>query len=187
MKVFDVKKGNVVEYDGIVYQVCDIECSVFIVCGGNVMFCFIMYLIFGGCKFDFSLCVDDDLKEMDLVCCVVNFFYMDGDVFVFMDVEDYIQYLFSLELVGDNVGYIVEEVEGYYVQLIDDVLVGLQVFISVVLMVVDIVLEMKGFSVIKCVKLVKFNIGIEIQVFEYISNDEKVWVNIIIGEFVGCV
>lgn len=185
MKASDVKKGNVVEHDGTVYQVRDIERSSPTARGGNVTFRFTMYSIPGGRKFDLSLRADDDLKEMELVRREANFSYMDGEVFVFMDNEDFTQYLLSSELVGDNAGYIVESVEGYYVQLIDDAPVGLQVPTSVTLIVVDTAPEMKGASATKRTKPAKLNTGIEIQVPEYITNDEKVWVNTLTGEFAG--
>ena len=185
MKASDVKKGNVVEHDGTVYQVRDIERSSPTARGGNVTFRFTMYSIPGGRKFDLSLRADDDLKEMELVRREANFAYMDGEAFVFMDNEDFTQYLLSTELVGDNAGYIVEGVEGYYVQLIDDAPVGLQVPTSVTLTVVDTAPEMKGASATKRTKPAKLSTGIEIQVPEYISNDEKVWVNTLTGEFAG--
>ncbi|GAB2786653.1 elongation factor P-like protein EfpL [Dyella kyungheensis] len=185
MKASDVKKGNVVEHDGTVYQVRDIERSSPTARGGNVTFRFTMYSIPGGRKFDLSLRADDDLKEMELVRREANFSYMDGETFVFMDNEDFTQYLLSSDLVGDNAGYIVEGVEGYYVQLIDDAPVGLQVPTSVTLTVVDTAPEMKGASATKRTKPAKLNTGIEIQVPEYITNDEKVWVNTLTGEFAG--
>ena len=185
MKASDVKKGNVVEHDSTVYQVRDIERSSPTARGGNVTFRFTMYSIPGGRKFDLSLRADDDLKEMELVRREANFSYMDGEAFVFMDNEDFTQYLLSAELVGDNAGYIVEGVEGYYVQLIDDAPVGLQVPTSVTLTVVDTAPEMKGASATKRTKPAKLSTGIEIQVPEYISNEEKVWVNTLTGEFAG--
>ena len=185
MKASDVKKGNVVEHDGTVYQVRDIERSAPTARGGNVTFRFTMYSIPGGRKFDLSLRADDDLKEMDLVRRAANFSYMDGEAFVFMDAEDYTQYLLGPELVGDNAGYIVEDTEGYYVQLIDDAPVGLQVPTSVVLTVVDTAPELKGASATKRTKPARLNTGVEIQVPEYITHDEKVWVNTLTGEFAG--
>lgn len=185
MKASDVKKGNVVEHEGTVYQVRDIERSSPTARGGNVTFRFTLYSIPGGRKFDLSLRADDDLKEMELVRRAANFSYKDGEAFVFMDNEDYSQYLLPPELVGDNAGYIVEELEGYYVQLIDDAPVGLQVPTSVALTVVDTAPEMKGASATKRTKPAKLNTGVEIQVPEYISNDEKVWVNTTTGEFAG--
>jgi elongation factor P len=185
MKASDVKKGNVVEHEGTVYQVRDIERSSPTARGGNVTFRFTLYSIPGGRKFDLSLRADDDLKEMDLVRRAANFSYMDGDAYVFMDNEDYTQYTLDPELIGDNAGYIVESVEGYYVQVIDDAPVGLQVPTSVLLTVVDTAPELKGASATKRTKPAKLNTGIEIQVPEYITTDEKVWVNTLTGEFAG--
>ena len=185
MKASDVKKGNVIEHEGTVYQVRDIERSSPTARGGNVTFRFTLYAIPGGRKFDLSLRADDDLKEMELVRRAANFSYKDGEVFVFMDAEDYTQYMLPPELVGDNAGYIVEDLEGYYVQLIDDAPVGLQVPTSVMLTVVDTAPELKGASATKRTKPAKLDTGIEIQVPEYITNDEKVWVNTTTGEFGG--
>lgn len=185
MKASDVKKGNVVEHEGTVYQVRDIERSSPTARGGNVTFRFTLYSIPGGRKFDLSLRADDDLKEMDLVRRAANFSYMDGDAYVFMDNEDYTQYTLGPELIGENAGYIVESVEGYYVQVIDDAPVGLQVPTSVLLTVVDTAPELKGASATKRTKPAKLNTGIEIQVPEYITTDEKVWVNTLTGEFAG--
>lgn len=185
MKASDVKKGNVVEHEGVVYQVRDFERSSPGARGGNITFRFVLYSIPGGRKFELSLRSEDELREMDLVRREANFSYMDDGAFVFMDAEDYTQYLLSPELVGDNAGYIVEGIEGYYVQLIDDAPVGLQVPSSVILTVVDTAPEMKGSSATKRNKPAKLSTGIELQVPEYISNDEKIWVNTITGEFAG--
>ena len=185
MKASDVKKGNVVEHEGTVYQVRDIERSSPTARGGNVTFRFTLYSIPGGRKYDLSLRADDDLKEMELLRRAANFSYMDGEAFVFMDAEDYTQYMLSPELVGDSSVYVVESVEGYYVQLIDDAPVGLQVPTSVTLTVVDTAPEMKGASATKRTKPAKLDTGIEIQVPEYISNGEKILVSTVTGEFGG--
>jgi elongation factor P len=185
MKASDVKKGNVVEHEGTVYSVRDIERSSPSARGGNVTFRFTLYTVPGGRKYDLSLRADDELTEVDLVRRAANFSYKDGDVFVFMDAEDYTQYPLSPELVGTDAGYIAEGIEGYYVQLIDDVPVALQVPSSVILTVVDTAPEMKGSSATKRNKPAKLDTGIEIPVPEYIAVDEKVWVNTLTGEFAG--
>src|SRR6185312_6240080 len=59
MKASDVKKGNVVEHEGTVYQVRDIERSSPTARGGNVTFRFTLYSIPGGRKYDLSLRADD--------------------------------------------------------------------------------------------------------------------------------
>jgi len=185
MKASEVKKGNVVEHEGTVYQVRDIERSSPTARGGNVTFRFILYSIPGGRKFDLSLRADDDLKEMELTRRAVNYSYKDGDAFVFLDAEDYTPYMLDPDLVGDSAAYIVESVEGYYVQLIDDAPVALQVPTSVALTIIDTAPELKGASATKRTKPATLDTGIEIQVPEYITAGEKVWVNTLTGEFAG--
>ena len=185
MKAFEVKRGNVVEYNGKVWQIRDIERSSPQGRGGNVTFRFVMYSVPGAQKLDISLRADDDLKETELVRRAANFSYKDGDAFVFMDNEDYTQYTLDASSVGDAAGYIVEGVEGYYIQLIDDAPIGLQVPATVTLQVVDTAPELKGASATKRSKPAKLNTGIEIQVPEYITNGENVFVNTTTGEFSG--
>ncbi len=185
MKAADIKKGNVVEHDGKVYQIRDIERSSPQGRGGNVTFRFVMYSVPGGNKLDISLRADDDLKETELTRRPVSFSYKDGDAFVFMDNEDYTQYTLDASTVGDAAGYIVDGIEGCYVQLIDDAPVALQLPQSVILEIVDTAPELKGASATKRTKPAKLSTGIEIQVPEYITNGEKVWVNTTTGEFSG--
>ena len=80
MKASDVKKGNVVEHEGQVYQVRDIERSSPSARGGNVTYRFTLYTIPGGRKYDLSLRAEDDIKEVELSRREVNFSYMDGEL-----------------------------------------------------------------------------------------------------------
>ncbi|HET7561298.1 MAG TPA: elongation factor P-like protein YeiP [Rhodanobacteraceae bacterium] len=185
MKASDTKKGNVVEHEGTVYQVRDIQRSSPTARGGNVTFRFTLYSIPGGRKFDLSLRADDELKEMELVRRAVNFSYKDGDAFVFLDGEDFTPYTLDADVVGDNAPWVVDSVEGYYVQLIDDAPVALQVPTSVALAVTDTAPELKGASATKRSKPATLETGVEIQVPEYISTGERVWVNTLTGEFSG--
>jgi elongation factor P len=88
-------------------------------------------------------------------------------------------------VVGDAAGYIVDDLAGCYVQVIDDLPVGLQLPQSVAIEVVDTPPELKGGTATKRPKPAKLATGIEIQVPEYIGNGEKVWVNTTTGEFAG--
>lgn len=185
MKASDIKKGNVVEYNGTVYQVRDLERSAPTARGGNVTFRFTMYSIPGGQKFDLSLRADDDLKEVELLRRQANFSYKEGELFVFMDQEDFTQYMLAPELVGENAGYITDGLEDCYVQLIDDAPVGLQVPSTVTLTVTDTAPELKGASATKRAKPATLETGLEIQVPEYITSGERVNLNTLTGEFAG--
>ncbi|WP_440222383.1 elongation factor P-like protein YeiP [Dokdonella sp. MW10] len=185
MKASEIKRGNVVEHDGKVYQIREIERSSPQGRGGNVTFRFVMYSIPGGTKLDISLRADDDLKETEVTRRAVAFSYKDGDAFVFMDNEDYTQYTLDADVVGDAAGYIVDGIEGCFVQIIDDAPIAVQVPQTVVLEIVDTAPELKGASATKRTKPAKLSTGIEVQVPEYITNGEKVYVNTTTGEFSG--
>ena len=185
MKASDIKRGTVVEHDGKVYQVRDVERSAPTARGGNVTFRFTLYSVPGASKFDLSLRADDELKDVDLARRQATFSYMDGDAFVFMDAEDYTQYSLGPDVVGDAAGYITEGLEGCYVQVIDDQPVGLQLPPSVILTVVDTAPELKGASATKRPKPATLQTGLEIQVPEYIVSGERVLVSTLTGEFNG--
>src|SRR3546814_8707513 len=118
MKAYDVKKGNVVEHDGTVYQVRDIERSSPQGRGGNVKFRFTLYSVPGGSKYDLSLGGDDELKEVELTRRQATFSYKDGDAFVFMDDEDFTPYTLDADVVGDAAGYISDGMAECHVQTI---------------------------------------------------------------------
>ncbi len=185
MKASEVKKGNVVEHNGLVYQVRDIERSAAQGRSGNVTFRFIMYSVPGGNKFDLSLRSEDELREVELVRRAASFSYRDGEAYVFLDAEDYTPYQLDPDVIGDNAGYLTEGLEGCYVQIIDDLPVAVQLPPSVVLEVVETPPELKGGTATKRPKPARLNTGIEIQVPEYIGNGEKIWVSTTTGEFSG--
>ena len=185
MKASDIKKGNVVEHDGRVWQIRDIERSSPQGRGGNVKFRFIMYSVPGGTKLDLSLGAEDDLKETEVTRRPVNYSYMDGGAFVFMDSEDYTQYTLDANVVGDASGYIAEGIEGCQIQLIDDAPIAVLLPQSVVLEVVDTAPEMKGATATKRAKPAKLSTGLEILVPEYITTGERITVNTTTGEFAG--
>jgi elongation factor P len=185
MKASEIKKSTIVEYEGVICAVRDIERSAPTARSGNATFRFTLYTIPGHRKLDVTLRADDTLREVELARRPANFSYKDGEIFVFMDSENYTQYMLPPELVGNESVYIVEDMEGYYVQLIDEAPVGLQVPTSVKLTVTETTPELKGASATKRTKPAKLNTGIEIQVPEYIAIGEKVWVHTTTNTFAG--
>ena len=185
MKAFDVKKGNVIEHAGTVYQVRDIERSSPQGRGGNVKYRFTMYSVPGGVKYDLSVGAEDELREVELSRRESNFSYKDGDAFVFLDAEDYTPYQLDADVIGEAAGYITDGLEGCYVQIIEDAPVAVQLPPSVVLQVVETPPELKGGTATKRPKPARLSTGIEIQVPEYIGNGEKIWVSTVTGEFAG--
>ena len=185
MKAYDIKKGNVVEHNGTVYQVRDIERSSPQGRGGNVKYRFTMYSVPGGVKYDLSVGAEDELREVELSRRASTFSYKDGEAFVFMDDEDFTPYQLDADAVGDAAGYITDGLSGCYVQLIEDAPVAVQLPPTVVLEVIDTPPELKGGTATKRPKPAKLSTGIEIMVPEYIVNGEKIQVSTTTGEFSG--
>jgi elongation factor P len=185
MKAFDVKKGNVVEHGGTVYQVRDIERSSPQGRGGNVKFRFTLYSVPGGSKYDLSVGGDEELREVELSRRLASFSYKDGEAFVFLDAEDYTPYQLDADVVGEAAGYITDGLEGCYVLLIEDAPAAVQLPASVVLEVVETPPELKGGTATKRPKPARLNTGLEIMVPEYIANGERIEVSTVTGEFAG--
>ncbi len=185
MKASEIKRGNVVEHEGRVWQVRGIERSSPQGRGGNVTFRFTLYSVPGAQKLDLSLRAEDDLRETELMRRAVAFSYKDDETWVFMDSEDYTQYSLGADAIGDAAGYISDGLDNCYVQLIDDVPVALQLPAMVALEVTDTAPELKGASATKRAKPATLSTGLEIQVPEYITPGEKILVNTVTGEFGG--
>jgi elongation factor P len=185
MKAYDIKRGNVVEHNGTTYQVRAVERSAPTGRGGNTTYRFQLYSVPGGVKLDLSLRADDELPEVDLTRRTATFSYREGDNFVFMDAEDYTQYLLGPEIVGDLAGYITEGMEDCQVMLKDDAPISLQLPQHVTLTVVETAPELKGATATKRPKPAKLETGIEIQVPEYVLNGEKIRISTETGEFAG--
>jgi elongation factor P len=185
MKASEIKRGHVVEHNGTTWQVRGIERSAPTGRGGNTTFRFQLYSVPGGHKLDLSLRADDELPEVDLLRRLASFSYRDGDNFVFMDVEDYTQYLLGADVVGELASYITDGLEGCYVMLRDGTPLCVELPQQVVLEVIDTAPEMKGATATKRPKPAKLSTGIEIQVPEYIAVGEKVRISTETGEYLG--
>ena len=138
-----------------------------------------------GTKYDLSRGGDDELKEVELSRRLATDSDKDGDAFVFLDDEDYTPYTLDADVGGEAAGYIVDDLTGCYVQIIDDMPVALQLPASVAIEVIETPPELKGGTATKRPKPARLSTGIEIQVPEYITNGERVLVNTATGEFAG--
>ena len=89
---------------------------------------------------------DDMLKEADCQRVPVQFSYIDGDDYVFMNMEDYSQYNLSMDDIGEQVGYISESLEGITALLMDDKVLGIELPATVILQVTETAPKIKGAS-----------------------------------------
>ncbi|NEZ03554.1 elongation factor P-like protein YeiP [Wenzhouxiangella sp. XN201] len=184
-RVSEIKRGQVIEHDGKVFGVRQIDRSAPTARGGGTLYRFKLESIPGGDRKEVTLKGDDMLKDADLVRRQCEFSYRDGNQFVFMDSEDFSQYLIDADVIGDGAGYITDGLQGIYVMIIDDTPVAIQLPQSVVLEVSDTAPVMKGATATKSNKPASLETGLEILVPDYITPGETVRVNTETGEFMG--
>lgn len=185
MKANEIKKGMVIAHNHQYYNIREVEKSAPTARGGNTTYRVQMFSIPDGNKLDLSLRGDDELESVELSRRSALFSYKDGDNFVFMDNEDYTQYYLPEKLVGEDAGFIIEGIEGYFISIIDEAPVALQLPQSIVLQIIDTAPELKGASATKRTKPARLSTGIDVQVPDYIESGEKVRVNTETREFMG--
>lgn len=181
----EIKRGNVIEHDGRVWAVRDVSRSAPTARGGGTLYRFKLESIPGGDRQELTLKGDDVARDADLVRRQSSFSYRDADGFVFMDDEDYTQYLLNVDAVGEAADYITEGLGGIYVMLIDGQPVGLQLPQSVELTVTDTAPVMKGATATRSAKPATTESGLEVMVPDYITPGESIRVNTESGEFMG--
>jgi len=184
-KVTEIKRGNVIEHDGTVWAVRQIDRSAPTARGGGTLYRFKLESIPGGDRRELTFKGDDQVNEADLVRRQSEFSYRDGDGFVFMDSEDYSQYILSESDVGDAAAFITDGLGDIYVLIISDQPVAIQLPQSVVLEVTDTAPVMKGATASRSAKPATLATGLEIQVPDYITPGEKVKVNTETHEFMS--
>lgn len=184
-KANEIKRGNVIEHDGRVWAVRDISRSAPTARGGGTLYRFKLQAIPGGERQELTLKGDDVAKEADLVRRQSSFSYRDADGFVFMDDEDYTQYLLDEDAVGDAAGFITEGLGDIYVLLIDGTPVAVDLPQSVEMTVADTAPVMKGATATRSAKPATTETGLEVMVPDYITPGESIRINTETGEFMG--
>ena len=185
MKAAEIKRHAVVSHEGKIYQVRTVERSAPTGRGGNTTFRFQLYQLGSTGKLDLSLRADDELSEVEMSKRPANFSYMDGENYVFLDAEDYTPYTLSPERALDLKDYLIDGQEGFYVMVVDEQAIALQLPQFVELTIVETPPFLKGASATSRGKTARLETGLEIQVPEFISQGEKVRVSTETAEYAG--
>lgn len=184
-KASDLKRGMVVDINGIPHIVKHVDAKSPSSRGASTLYKIRFTNLKTGQKLDESLKGDDFFKDADLVRAKVQFSYIDGDNFIFMNMEDYSQYTLAREDLEGQVGYLTEGLEGIVALLIDDVVLGIELPSSVILAIVETAPAIKGATAAGRTKTARLATGIDVQVPEYLENEELVKVNTETGKFMA--
>ena len=185
LKASELKTGSVVEINGVAHIVKQIDVKNPSSRGASTLYKIRFNNLKTGQKLDESLKGTDMFKEPDYARVKVQYSYQDGDSFIFMNSEDYTPYSLDRDDIADKVGYLNEGLDGIVALLVDDAVIAIELPAAVVLTIVETAPAIKGATAAGRTKTAKLNTGIEVQVPEYLENEEAIKVNTETGKFMS--
>lgn len=179
-----MKKGMVLELNGAAHIIEHIQVKSPSARGGNTLYKVRSRNLITTQKADHSFKGDDVFKEADYEKKVVQFSYIDGENYVFMDIEDYSQFELNKDFIGDDIKFLLEDMECTAL-IIDGHVKGLQLPDTVNLKIVECDPSMKSASATARTKNAKLETGFELQVPEYLESEEVIKVDTRTGEYIS--
>lgn len=184
-KASELKRGMIVEINGVPHAVKQFESKSPSSRGAATLYKVRFVNLKTGQKLDESFKGDDLLKEADCIRVPVQYSYRDGDIFMFMNMEDYSQYGLNLEDLQGDEGYLVEGMEGISALLLDGQIIAIELPQSVSLTIVDTAPGIKGSTATGRTKPATLTTGLVVQVPEYLEPGETIKVNTTDGKFIS--
>ncbi len=181
----DIKKGAIVRYKGRVCAVRKIDTRAPSSRGSNTLYKMKLQDVVSKQNLDETFKGEDMFEDVDFVRRNASYSYFDGELYVFMDDEDFTQYSFNNDALEGQTGYLVEGLNGISVILIDGVEAGIALPVSVDLEILETAPALKGGSVTKRTKPATLAGGLEVQIPEYLAQGEVIKVNTESGEYMS--
>jgi len=185
MKASEIKKGSVIEVDGAVVYVSELQVQTASSRSGNTLYKVRGRNVVSRQKFQASFKGDEQVQTAELERRPVQFLYRDPDGCTFMDRETYEQHSFDLDALDAELPYLTEGLEGIFALVVDGTAVGIELPATVVLEVMECAPAMKAASASARNKPATLSTGLVIQVPEYLAQGERVKVNTVTGEFMA--
>ena len=184
-KASELKKGMIIDMNGIPHIVKQLEARSPSSRGASTLYKVRFNNLQSHQKLDSSFKGDDMLKEADCRRVGVQYSYLDGDTYYFMNMEDYSQYEMNSDQLEGQTEYLVEQLEGIIALIMDDNLLGIELPQSVNLSIVDTPPAITGSSATNRNKTATLSTGLEVQVPEYLEPGEIIKVNTVTGKFMS--
>lgn len=184
-KACDLKKGVVIEINGIPHAVKNVDAKSPSSRGASTLYKIRFTNLKTGQKLDESYKGDDMLKEADCLRTAVQYSYKDGEDYVFMNLDDYSQYSLNENELEDEIPYITDGLEGITALLVDGALMAIELPPTVNMDIVDTAPGIKGATATGRNKPATLATGLEIQVPEYLEPGETIKINTSTGKFMS--
>ena len=184
-KASEIKKGMIVDIEGIPHVVKQLECKSPSSRGAATLYKIRLTNLQTHQKLDQSFKGDDLLKDADCSKVGVQYSYLDSDTYYFMNSDDYSQYgLNSSDLEG-QLEYLTEQQSDIVALIMDGQILGIELPQSVNLTIIDTPPAVSGSSATNRTKTAALNTGLEVQVPEYLSPGEVIKINTTTGKFIS--
>lgn len=177
IKACNITKNSIVEIGGAPHTVENIAVQTPSARGGATLYKIRFRNIKTQQKVDQTLRGDDPFKEADFETREVQYLYKNGDIYTFMDVEDFSQIELNETEIEDVIPYLVEDMEGITALLSDGRVLGIRMPDVVVMKIEECDPSIKGASATARSKPAKMTTGLTVLVPEYISPGEVIRVD----------
>ncbi|GAB50604.1 elongation factor P-like protein YeiP [Atlantibacter hermannii] len=182
----ETKKGMVLNYNGKLLLVKDIDIQAPSARGAATLYKMRFSDVRTGLKVEERFKGDDIVDTVTLTRRFVNFSYVDGNEYVFMDAEDYTPFIFNKEQIEDELLFIPEGgMPDMQVLTWDEQLLALELPQTVDLEIVETSPGIKGASASARTKPATLSTGLVIQVPEYLSTGDKIRIHIPERRYMG--
>ncbi len=184
-KACDLKKGNVVEINGETFIVKHIDVRTPSARGAVTLYKIRFNNIKTKQKYEATHKGNDMLNDVDLQRKPIQYLYPDGDLHVFMDTQEYTQYMISADTIEEELVWITDGMEDMVGLIIDENMVAIEIPTTLVFEITETAPGLKSASATARTKPATLSNGVEIQVPEYLEPGEMVKVNIETKKFVA--
>jgi elongation factor P len=182
----EIKKGMVLNYNSKLLIVKDIDVQSPSARGAATLYKMRFADVRTGLKVEERFKGDDIVDTVTLTRRFVDFSYIDGNEYVFMDKEDYTPYIFTKDQIEDELQFIPEGgMPDMQVLTWDGQLLALELPQTVDLEIVETSPGIKGASASARNKPATLTTGLVVQVPEYLSAGEKIRIHIEEKRYMG--
>ena len=185
MQAKEIKTGSVVVFEGnpVIIQTVSVQSPS--ARGAATLYKFRARDLVTKNKVDITLKGTESLSEADFQRRQVSLMYTDADSMHLLDGENYNQYALPLGDIEHERQFIIEGLEGLAALIYNEECVGIQLPAAVELEVTQCDPGVKGNSATSRTKPAILETGLQIQVPEYLKQNERVKVDTRTGEFLS--
>ena len=184
-KASELKKGMVVEIDGIPHMVKRLETKSPSSRGAVTLYKIRFLNLQIGSKLDSSFKGGELLPQADFDRVPVQYSYCDTDTFYFMNMDNFEQYEVTRDKLSDQLPFLSEQQENIFALVSREKILTIELPQSVDLLISDTAPAISGSSAASRTKTAKLSTGLEIQIPEYLKPGDLVRVNTITGKYMS--